>query len=170
LEGDAPSCTVHESCSSTPSVVGGLAEAATGPPSPASAMRDPGQSLTPECETRDANSGGCGFELAIPNQGNYPANKAPPPPDLASLRRRETDPDQFRGNRGSCLGCEPTAVPRTLQEGGSSPGVHGGPPSTFGLDSQDWCKVQLSASRLRCQASADKRPVRFALCERCSSV
>jgi len=64
-------------------------------------------SLRPELEPRDARSGGCGFELAILNQGNNPANKAPPPPDLASLRQREADPDQSRDNCGSLLGCEP---------------------------------------------------------------
>jgi len=58
------------------SVVGGLAEAATGPPGPASAWRGSGQSLTPEHEPRDARSGGCGFELAILNQ-RYPKGVKP---------------------------------------------------------------------------------------------
>jgi len=69
--------------------------------------RGPGPSLTPARENRDARSGGCGFESAILYQGDDPANKAPPPPDLASLRQREADPDQSRFNRGSCLGREP---------------------------------------------------------------
>ena len=88
------------------SVVGGLAEAATGPPGRASAWRGSGQSLTPEHEHRDARSGGCGFELAILNQGNTPANEAPPPPDLASLPQMELA-NQSRFNCGSLLGCEP---------------------------------------------------------------
>jgi len=93
--------TLHESCSSNTSVVGGLAEAATGPPGPASARRlAPGQPLTPEREHRDARSGDCGFELAILNQGSDPSNKAPPPPDLASLRQREL----IRTNPGATVG------------------------------------------------------------------
>jgi len=64
---------LNESCSSTPSVVGGLAEAATGPPGPASAQSGFRPSLTPEREHRDTRSGGCGFELAMLNPGNNPA-------------------------------------------------------------------------------------------------
>jgi len=63
-------------------------------------------SLIPEREPRDARSGGCGFELAILNQGNTPAHKAPPPPDLASLPQMELA-NQSRFNCGSLLGCEP---------------------------------------------------------------
>ena len=90
-----------------------------------------GQSLKPEREHRDARSGGCGFELAILNRGNDPAYKAPPPPDLASLRQLEAA-DQSRFNRGSCLGCGPRQWRAFRQQGASSAWRHarGGEVST----------------------------------------
>jgi len=86
-------------------IVGGLAEAATGPAGPASyRLEAPRTVVDARTRNREARSGGCGFELAILDQGNDPANKVPPPPDLASLCQMEADLDQSRSETHRSFG------------------------------------------------------------------